>query len=273
MKLKKSLGQHLLNNPSYYQKILNTLQINKDDNIIEIGAGTGYFTKEILKFADEITVIEIDKKFCYILKNHFKEKIKIVHDDFLKVDLHPYIKKGKRSFILGNIPYYISGPVFQKCIEYKNYIYKFGLLIQKEFADKLTAKHNEKSYSAISVFFNLNFLYESRFDISRKSFIPPPKVDSTFLIFTPEKNIYFNNNEDYKKFCFFIKNLFNQKRKKISNSLKKILTTPDILEYFKKEFNLDLRVENYTLKDLLKIFEIFCSLKIDKRQQQVFEII
>jgi len=254
-KNKPRLGQHFLNNPTFYNNILKHLGIEEEDNIIEIGAGLGYFTKEIIKYSKNITVIEIEKKFCEYLEKEFSGRIKIINSDFLKINLEKIIQTGRRNILLGNIPYYITGPIIEKCIEEKERINKFGLMVQKEYYRKLIAKANEKEYTFMSVIFRLNFKIEKDFEISKEAFKPAPKCDSTFMIF--KKNDTLLEKEKYEEFIDFVKKIFKKKRKKIKNSLRLFLENEEIKKIFREE-ELEKRIENY---DIIGIKEIFSKVK------------
>lgn len=255
MKLNKKLGQHLLNNPSFYNNVLKYIVLKQTDKVFEIGPGIGYFTKEILKYVSDITVFELDKKFCYILKNHFKEKIKVVNEDVLKIDLTNYLLPENNNFVLGNLPYYITTPIIKHLIRHKNLISKCGLMVQKEFAQKLIALPKEKNWTSMSIVFQLNFDVEKVFYIDKKAFNPPPKVDSAFIIIKPIFNNYFKTDEEYLKFSFFVRELFNQKRKKISNVIKNIIKDKNIIVEASSKFDFNKRAEEFTIQELVEIFK------------------
>lgn len=255
MKLKKKFGQHLLNNPSFYNNVLNHLEIERTDNVLEIGPGSGYFTKEILNYVNNLTVFEVDKDFCYLLKNFFNKKITLVQSDILKVDLNKFLDTNKRNIILGNLPYYITTPIIKMLIEYKKFLYSAGIMVQKEFADKLSAQPGTKARTSMSIIFQCNFEIQKVFNINKNAFIPPPKVDSTFLIIRPLTLNNFSNYNEYLKFSFYVQELFNHKRKKFSNVIKNLVKNNDLIMKLSAKYDLNKRAEDYSLDELISIIK------------------
>ena len=124
VKPKKSLGQNFLKDENILKLIVDKANINKNDNVIEIGPGTGNLTKEILfKMPCSVTVIEKDKNLSNILKLNFKDKIKLINKDFLLMEEKDI--KLTDNIILGNLPYNVSTEILIKLIKlYTNFKYK-----------------------------------------------------------------------------------------------------------------------------------------------------
>ncbi|MDD3178089.1 MAG: 16S rRNA (adenine(1518)-N(6)/adenine(1519)-N(6))-dimethyltransferase RsmA [Candidatus ainarchaeum sp.] len=189
------------------EKAIKALEILKEETILEIGPGTGNLTKEILKLAKKVIVIEKDKKLVEILKNEFENKnIEIINKDFLDVDLN----KIKFDKIIGFIPYSISQEILEKINSTK----KTVLMVQKEFADKLIAIEGFENYVATTVlaqsYGNIKFIA----NIKKNNFYPRPKVDSTLIEINP-----YNIKKD-EKYIEFIKTIFRFSNKDLLNGLK-----------------------------------------------------
>ena len=259
-KTKKKLGQNFLTNKEIIKKIADIANINKNTNIIEIGPGSGNLTEELLKRnPKKIYAVEFDKDLTNYLdkiKNHYKNFNYII-SDALTFDEKRIFKKN--SIIFGNLPYNISLKLLIKWI-YSNpwppFYDQMILMFQKEVADRIIAKSNNKKYGRISILSDTRLNVQFHFNISKKEFSPEPKVDSSVLSFTPKTNSNFKL-EDLNILSDLTKIIFNTKRKMISKTLKKLFNEKEL-----KIINFDniknLRPENldfnfyYKLVDLIK---------------------
>ena len=154
MKFKKSLGQNLLIDKNILKKILSLTSF-KNKNIIEIGAGTGNLSFEILKLVpSRLICIEKDKIFAKNLKTLFKNQknLSVLNGDILKLNLKRLIKN--ETIIIGNLPYNISTQILIKFIRFNPWPPKFERLIfmfQKEVGEKIIAKMGSSNYSRLSI--------------------------------------------------------------------------------------------------------------------------
>jgi len=119
IKPKKSLGQNFLVDRNIINLIVNTANIQKDDNLIEVGPGTGNLTKEIIsRNPKKLFLIEKDKNLSIELKKKFSDKIILINDDVLKIDEKALCKE--KIIIFGNLPYNISTQILAKWIKLKD---------------------------------------------------------------------------------------------------------------------------------------------------------
>jgi 16S rRNA (adenine1518-N6/adenine1519-N6)-dimethyltransferase len=241
-KTKKSLGQNFLVDQNILRLIANSTEIKKNNEIIEIGPGTGNLTEFLLKKnPKKIYLIEKDEKLVNLLKNKFSEKLDIINEDILKFSKKNLL--NNESIIFGNLPYNISSQILVKFIINKNK-FKFKKLIfmfQKELADRILAKVNSSNYGRLSILANWKFNIKKVIDIKPNSFFPRPKVLSSLLIFYPKiPLISFKNPENLE---YITKIFFNQRRKKIKKPINILFKNSlNISEKFK--LNLDLRPQN-----------------------------
>ena len=148
---KKSLGQNFLIDANIINKILDITKI-KDENILEIGPGTGNLTSQIFKRSPKkLTVIEKDEDLAKLLKNSFGQKINIIHEDILQIDVN---KLDTEKFIVfGNLPYNISTEILCNWIiniNDNNFWFKnLILMFQKEVADRIISKFNSSNYGIL----------------------------------------------------------------------------------------------------------------------------
>ena len=215
---KKSLGQNFLKDKNIIKKIADSINPTEEDLIIEIGPGAGALTKELVKKKSEVICFEIDTRLKEILEEINSEKLTIIFKDFLSIKINEYIdqNKYKNLYFVGNLPYYITTAIINKIVKESN-PYEITIMVQKEVADRFSAKPGTKDYSSISIFLQYNFDIERVCNVSKTCFEPVPKVDSSVIKFKRNKKISANDEE---KFYKLIKDSFTQKRKNLKNNLK-----------------------------------------------------
>ena len=222
---KKSLGQNFLVDKNIINKIIKIGNINKNKTIIEIGAGYGNLTSAIKAMEpNKIFAIEKDKKLFSFLNNKFEnfKNIKIINDDVLN-----FIEKKnleKDMIVFGNLPYNISTQILASLILLKKWPPWYKVLIlmfQKEVADRILAKPGTKQYGRLSILSNWRLEIKKHFDVSKNSFFPIPKINSTILSFKPKKNNLFNLKNP-KNLEIVTRVLFSNRRKMINKNFKKL---------------------------------------------------
>ena len=235
----------------YQKKIFKLIPLNTR-HIIEIGPGIGNLTDFLTTDnIEKLSLIEIDDDFIPILKDKYKNinYLEIINEDIMKLDLSNYIQE---SLIISNLPYNISSQVLVKINNY----YHFNMMIlmfQKEFAERLTSNKLNNLNCLISCFYNI----KKEFNISRNSFIPSPKIDSSVLTFH-KKNKSLINHSDIKISSFFKSMIFVNKRKKISTILKKHKLIIDNLPH------IEMRAEECSLEQFVNLFNLLKSELINK---------
>ena len=224
MKFKKSLGQNLLIDKNILKKI-TSLTSFKNKNVVEIGAGTGNLSSEILKlFPKKLTCIEKDKEFAKNLKIFFKDEknLSIINDDVLKINFKKLI--SSETIIIGNLPYNISTQILIKFIKIDPWppkIIKMIFMFQKEVGEKIIANFGNKNYSRLSIITKSRFKILNYFYVSKNCFIPKPKVDSIVIEFQPlvRKDLNFKS---IKSLEYITNVFFSNKRKMINKTFKKL---------------------------------------------------
>ena len=235
-KAKKSLGQHFLTDGNIIAKILDSVRANDSDRVIEIGPGTGALTKWLVKRHSDVHAIEVDERAIEVLKRELPELV-IHHQDILKTDLTSLISETGETVIVGNLPYYITSPILFAVLEQRHLFKEAIFMMQKEVAQRLVASPSTKDYGILSVQTQLMSSPELLFDVSPNSFSPPPKVMSSVVCLTFDRPSLPCSDKMLKS---VVRTAFNQRRKKLSNSLKPVLgdELPD-------GFNFDQRAENW----------------------------
>lgn len=246
----KALGQNFLIDQNIQRKIIASCRLELSDTVVEIGPGRGELTNLLVGQVKSIYAFEKDSKLASALEGNFKNRIdiEIVNNDFLKVDLNKYFKSKNKIKIIGNIPYYISTPIIEKLLEYRDKIDSIFITVQKEFAERVVANPGPKIYGSLSCFVQYYTCPKILFTISSSCFRPKPKVDSAFLELKvlPEPSVKVSDEELFFK---IIRAAFNQRRKTLRNSLEDIISKDNLERFFiKNNLNSNIRPEQLSLK-------------------------
>ena len=250
-KAKKSLGQNFLIDNTIINKIINSVSINLDEKIIEIGPGKGYLTKELKTFNTNLYAFEIDKDMESFLNPLIDNKTNIIFNDFLSIDLNDFFNSNDKLHVIANIPYYITTPIIEHIIESKLNILDMTLMVQKEVADRLSAKPGSSDYGYISVYLNYYFEINKLFNVDKTCFDPKPKVDSAIIQLKKRTNFIKANNEEL--FFKLIKNAFTMKRKNIRNNLKDYNLNKILVVLVKYNLDLTCRAEEIPCEVFVEI--------------------
>lgn len=244
--LKKSLGQHFLQDENMCKKIVSQLTVTPGMNLLEIGPGGGAITKYLIEIKDiEYRAIEIDdEKVLYLKKTYPVLNDKIILSDILVADL-PYA--GNWS-IIGNFPYNISSPILFKVLEWEPVVDEVIGMFQKEVALRIASAPGSKVYGILSVLMQAFFKVTYLFDVHENCFTPPPKVKSGVVRFENLHNPY--NITNKKKFIHLVKAAFNQRRKTLRNALKGTLS-PEAL----KAPMMEKRAEQLSVEDFVLLYQ------------------
>ena len=184
---KKSFGQNFLTDTNILQKIVDTAEIDKNVNVIEIGPGIGALTEFLAESAAEVMAFEIDDRLVPILADTLRDfdNVTVVNQDILKVDLAQYIAEFKNPDlpikVVANLPYYITTPILMHLIESGIPFSEFVVMMQKEVADRISAQPNTKSYGSLSIAVQYYMTAKVAFIVPRTVFVPAPNVDSAIL--------------------------------------------------------------------------------------------
>ncbi|CAE6264260.1 unnamed protein product [Arabidopsis arenosa] len=216
----KSKGQHLLTNTRILDAIVRSSDVRPTDTVLEIGPGTGNLTMKLLEAAQNVVAVELDKRMVEILRKRvsdhgFADKLTIIQKDVLKTEFPPF------DLVVANIPYNISSPLVAKLVYGSNTFRSATLLLQKEFSRRLLANPGDSDFNRLAV--NVKLVADVKFvmDVSKREFVPPPKVDSSVVMITPKEIIPDVNVQEWLAFtrtCFGKKNktlgsMFRQKKK------------------------------------------------------------
>ena len=159
-------GQNFLIEKSIISRIIESLKISPDDNIIEIGPGKGALTEKLVESNCTLSLVEIDRDLVDILRKKY-HGLSIVNEDILKVEFNALFG-GEPKRIIGNLPYNISTPLLFKLSSINEWIIDMHIMLQKEVAERIVSNPSKKEYGRLSVSMQLFWEATSLFDFHDK---------------------------------------------------------------------------------------------------------
>lgn len=221
---KKGLGQNFLIDTNVLRNIVEHAGLTKETGVIEIGPGIGALTEQLARNAQKVVAYEIDQRLFPILKDTLSpyDNVRIIHEDVLKADIQAMIQTelagSKEIMVVANLPYYVTTPIIFKLLEEHLPIRGIVVMMQKEVADRISARPGTKDYGSLSIMIQYYTLAETAMIVPKSVFMPQPKVDSAVVkMLLREKPAIAVKNEPF--FFQVIKICFAQRRKTILNNL------------------------------------------------------
>ncbi|KAG4403703.1 hypothetical protein GLYMA_01G170100v4 [Glycine max] len=215
----KSRGQHIFINPRILDTIFRRSAINPTDTVLEIGPGTGNLTLKLLEAAHKVVAIEIDHRMVQVLEKRvlqrgLQDKLRVIERDAMRAPFPRF------DLVVANIPYRISSPLVIKLVYGATPFRSATLLLQKEFARRLlTCPGDSGGFNRLSANVKLVADVELVMDVSKRDFLPSPKVDSSVVIIRPKPQI---PNVDLHEWRAFTRTCFSSNRNKTLGALFKL---------------------------------------------------
>ncbi len=217
----KSLGQNFLVNPAIAPKICECAEIDKSTYVLEIGCGIGVLTRELAQRAKKVLCIEIDKRLMPVLEETLEscDNVAIINDDVLKVDIASAILENfgaVRVSVCANLPYYITTPIIMHLLEARLPIDTITVMVQREAAERICAAPGTRECGAVSAAVRYYCEPSLMFNVSKGSFMPAPKVESSVIQLAVRHEI---NGELGTEFFKVVRAAFSMRRKTLLNCL------------------------------------------------------
>lgn len=221
MPAKPRLGQNFLNDAQAVQHIAASLGDLSGRTIVEIGPGAGAITSALVARAARVLAVELDAGLAQHLRNEFSaDRLTVHQQDILTFDFAAASSSaGQPLLVFGNLPYYITSQILLKLAASHASIDRAALMVQREVADRVAAQPGSRDYGLLSVTVQMYGPAEKLFTLAPSSFSPPPDVHSTVFRwrFAPR---FEELQVDETSFPIFIRKVFAQKRKTLSNNLR-----------------------------------------------------
>ncbi len=187
LSLKKRWGQNFLVNRAARERIVSLLDVRPRERAWEIGPGLGAMTELLLAAGAETFAFEVDRGLCRWLSQSFAgaSGFTLVPGDFLDTWQGVRDSAGPPDRILGNLPYRSASLMIAAAVEGELRPHRAILTVQRELAQRMTARPGEKAYSSFTVLCRSSFSIEQRGDLKPGSFYPAPEVVSTIVELRP----------------------------------------------------------------------------------------
>ena len=241
---KSRLSQVFLNTDWPCQELVHIMKEKEIDSVIEVGPGKGVLTKTLLEKGINVTALELDKRLKPLLSElalkYSPTSLELIFGSALRFDLLSWTKnQSKNIAVCGNIPYHISSPMLIWALGTLAHLKGIYFLVQMEFAKRLAALPNNKTYGSLSIYTQLRAKVSYEFTVERTCFTPVPRVDSAVVSLEPLASP--ESLEVLELVEKLSKTSFQQRRKKLSNSLASFLKERPL---FKSPLDLNRRCDS-----------------------------
>ena len=237
---KKSLGQNFLVDGFVIDQIIQGFELLENDDVLEVGPGTGALTGKLSKLNVNLQCVEIDRDLVKFLQKKLP-KVSVIESSFLDFDFNDINKKRIR--VVGNLPYCVSSQIIIHCLSNIEYIHDMNFMLQEEMVDRVCAKPGSSEYSRLSVKAQVFCDVRKWLQIDASAFFPKPKVNSAMVQLIPIKNV---PKVNIVALDIILKAAFSARRKKLNNSLG---------AYFSKEKFTNLGIDHHLRADALTVDE------------------
>ena len=261
MSAKPKLGQNFLRDPKAIQRIAASLGDISNRTVVEIGPGRGAITEHLAAQAKHLIAIELDRELAWTLQERFSPErgfpnVTVVRRDVLEFDFAAAEKDaGQSLLVVGNLPYYITSPILLRLAARAAALDQAVLMVQREVADRVTARPGSRDYGLLSVTLQLYGPTEPLFTLPPEAFNPPPEVHSTVFrwSFAPR---FSELAIEEAPFILFLKQSFAQKRKTLSNNLRAAGKSPESIAaaFTAAKTPLQVRAEALSVEELAAIW-------------------
>jgi len=263
---KKQFGQNFLINSKYIMNLVDSLHLEDNDTVLEIGPGHGAVTEILLNRCRKVMTVEIDDDFVEYLNNRFRsyvlnQRLQIIHKDILYLNI-PEIIRDKNYKAVGSLPYNISKKIIRNFIESNKRPLIMSFIVQKEVALDYTAIPPKATFLSnfIKIFCRAKFIKV----VPKECFKPEPKVDGAIIYFEARKYIM----KDYDKFIRFLKSSFLNPRKMLVNNLSAIyrIEKEELRKFLEKiDINQNIRASELEFNRWISLYNYI------NREKQTFQ--
>ena len=248
----KSLGQNFVVDPNTILKIIRAANIEKGEQILEIGPGLGSLTSQ-LSATSKVVAIELDRYLVPALEevlDHFgkRENVEIVQEDAMKIDWQEFFAQRQGVWkMVANLPYNIATPLLVTLLENAPEIQAIYVMVQLEVGERFAASPKSKAYGIPSV--KAQYWAETKVlgKVSPNVFLPVPKVDSAILQIIRKPS---PSEVNYANFSRLIQTAFQHRRKMIRKSLN---TLVPLANFSIAEVSPQARPEELSVTDWVKL--------------------
>ncbi|WP_034551490.1 16S rRNA (adenine(1518)-N(6)/adenine(1519)-N(6))-dimethyltransferase RsmA [Carnobacterium funditum] len=222
--VKKSLGQNFIIDSNILTKIVQTAELTKQTNVVEVGPGIGALTEHLARASKEVIAFEIDDRLLPVLDDTLSpyDNVTIINKDVLQANLKEILAEkidlSEPLMVVANLPYYITTPIIMYFLESNIRIDTLVIMMQKEVAERVTSAPGSKAYGSLSIAVQYYMAAEIAFIVPKTVFVPQPNVDSAIIKLTRRETPAVEVLNE-KIFFEVVRAAFVQRRKTLWNNL------------------------------------------------------
>lgn len=266
LRYKQNLGQNFLYDDDLLSALVAASGVEKDDDVLEIGPGSGSMTRHLCDAAHHVLSVELDERLIPLLQAfmHDKDNFTLVQGDVMQLNLPEVTAQLRKPLsVVANIPYYITTPLINLLLTCGIPLRRLALMVQKEVADKMLSSPGEEGWGMLAVRCQYYCQPELGMDVPARLFTPPPKVDSAFVLLPVRETpaVQVRCEEDFFRVAGAA---FALRRKTMTNNLCATfrMERQQAVELMHAA-NLDERVrgEKLTLEELARLADAYTAMK------------
>ena len=261
MQYKKGLGQNFIYDEDLLASLVEAAGVGSEDEVLEIGAGSGNLTRELCRRVRKVTSIELDERLLPLIRVSCEAygNLELVQGDAMELNLEEMMGRDREISVVANIPYYITTPLLTRLLTSGLRIRHMAVMVQKEVADKMCAGPGEEGWGMLALRIRQSCDVLRVVDVPRTWFTPVPKVDSAFVVLEMREasRVQPRSEEDFYRVAAAG---FAQRRKTMANAVMATfrIEKARALEWLEKA-GLDEKVrgEKLTLEELCRLSDIY----------------
>lgn len=261
MQYKKGLGQNFIYDEDLLASLVEAAGVGSEDEVLEIGAGSGNLTRELCRRVRKVTSIELDERLLPLIRVSCEPygNLELVQGDAMELNLEEMMGRDREISVVANIPYYITTPLLTRLLTSGLRIRHMAVMVQKEVADKICAGPGEEGWGMLALRIRQSCDVLRVVDVPRTWFTPVPKVDSAFVVLEMREapRVQPRSEEDFYRVAAAG---FAQRRKTMANAIMATfrIEKARALEWLERA-GLDEKVrgEKLTLEELCRLSDIY----------------
>ena len=219
VRLRKSLGQHLLGEPNVVRRIVEIAGVRRGSRVLEIGAGAGTLTRALVDAGAEVIAYEVDEALRPVLAETVGDRADVRFADAASVDFAEELP-GSGWSLVANLPYNVGTPIVLDVLRHVPAVERIVVMLQKEAVQRFAAGPGSRDYGVPSVVVALHGTIDVAFHVPPHLFVPRPKVESSVAV------IERKDADPLAECAVEVAGVaFRQRRKMVRSSLRNLLAT------------------------------------------------
>ena len=255
---KKQFGQNFIFDKNFLNALVESFNLPKEINVLEIGAGMGTLSECLADHFDNVLSFEIDKTLTEHLNSLERKNLHFIFADILKQNVKDIENNffDKDYYLIANLPYYITSQIIFKFLFDSAHLKSMFVMVQKEVGERFCAQAKNKEYGIPSVLISTFGSCKIVKNVLRKMFVPQPNVDSCILQIDINKGKF--NLKNTQKYVDFVSNCFKMRRKTLINNLISFGEDKEFVSHTlsKMGFKPSVRPEELSCEDYVQLYNL-----------------